>query len=63
MDRMVITGIDGQDRYVVENDEVTEVIAAHEHLMRWNDSPHVRVCVTCGQTEDALRLKGEKVVY
>lgn len=61
MDRMVITGTDGADRYIVENDEVTEVIAAHEHVMRCIDGANV--CVTCGETEDALRNKGEKVVY
>jgi hypothetical protein len=66
VDRMVIVGTDGKDKFVIEGEEIVDVTIVCEtflkdgyHQMTWLNGP---ICGYCGQSEHELRIKGEKVV-
>lgn len=66
MDRMVIVGTDGKEKFVVEGETVTDSSIECEtflkdghHQMTWLNGA---ICGFCGQSEYELSIKGEKVV-
>lgn len=72
MDRMVITGTDGKDKYLVdEGGEVQDAVLCQGIAINGHHTIHVidlrdedmSPCFHCGMTLKAIRNKGEKVVH